>query len=141
MNRLPGKFLCTRCQIAMRRYISWPLDGTRPVSTCGQCGGAMSYVHHKFRAPPKRDRKMWAVIRHLEGAGLIKVLDRGRIPQTMREAEAEIAAIREQEIEARSPTKLVEKRQKRHRAAHTERKRRQSVKARRWAQLSKYGKA
>lgn len=84
---------------------------------------------------------MWRVIQHLEGAGLISVLDRGHIPQNMREADMTISAARETAIENQSPTRYAERRARWHRSENVQLKRQRSKKAKRWARLSKYGKA
>ncbi len=84
---------------------------------------------------------MWSVIRHIESAGLIQILDRGRIPQNLREAEVAIKAACQMEIDTHSPNRQAERSARRRRAFDVQLKRQRSVKARRWANLSKFGKA
>jgi hypothetical protein len=109
------------------------------IMKCGRCGQPLSYVHHKFRAPPKRDDRFWNVIRHLESAGQIRVLDRGLIPKNMREARALIRQKREDEIARSSPHKKAMGERKLKRRNEVERKRRLADKRRYWAKLARTG--
>lgn len=129
------KYLCTTCCIAMSRPYRKDVD-----MKCGRCGSKLSYVHHKFRAPPKRDRKFWNVIRYLEQAGQIRTLDRGYIPKNMREAKELILKAITAERGYFSEWRRRQSEEKWYRARKIEHQRAQAIKKRRWERLAKYGK-
>lgn len=108
---------------------------------CGRCGHALSYVHHKFRAPPARDQRSWSVIEYLESVGQIRMLNRGDIPKTMREAKLVVAKQLEQEIAESSDHLRLQKNQRHRRRLEIDQKRRLAENRRRWARLARSGRA
>lgn len=129
------KYLCTTCQVSMSRWYT-----KNAVMKCGACGGQLSYVHHKFRAPPKRNDRFWKVIRYLEAAGQIRVLDRGSIPQNMQAARALVDRKRQAEVENSSQHKREQAHRMQRRRRDVLKKRRSAIKRRQWAKWSRTGK-
>jgi len=129
------KHLCTTCRIAMSRSYA---DDDREFK-CGRCGSPLSYVHHKFRAPPRRNVKFWNVIKFLEDADQIRLLNRGYIPRNMIEAKAMVSKKIADSADAASPQKRFEVAQKQKRVWKTEIKRRRAINKRRRARLSRTG--
>ena len=129
------KYLCTNCRIAMSRVVH---KGDE--MKCGRCGHSLTYVHHKFRAPPARDKQFWQVIEYIVSNGMTRTLDRGIIPRTMRDAKALVSAKLNEEIEMSSQTKRLDRIQKRNREHDIQRRRHLSAKKRQWARLARTGR-